>query len=123
MPTFKDLWIWSEAHQIMLDIHKIAMSLPRQEGFRKRDQIERSSSAVPDNIAESYLAYYYNDKIKSMYIARKEAGETQNHVEALVGKGYMARDKADNLAGRYERIIAGINAYINYIRRKRRRPG
>jgi four helix bundle protein len=57
--------------------------LPREEQFRKRDQIERSSSAVPDNIAEGYAAYYYNDKIKSMFIARKEAAETQNHIEAL----------------------------------------
>jgi four helix bundle protein len=105
----------------MIEIHKFAKTLPIEERFRKRDQIERSSSSVPDNIAEGYAAYYYNDKIKGMYTARKEASETQNHIEALVGKGYLGRAKADDWIGRYEKIIAGINSYINYIRDKRGR--
>jgi four helix bundle protein len=120
MPTFRDLWIWKESHELMLEIHNFAKLLPREEQFRKRDQIERSSSAIPDNIAEGYTAYYYNDKIKSMFIARKEAGETQNHIEALVGKNYLERKKADNWIEEYEKIIAGINSFINYIRDKRR---
>ena len=119
MPTFKDLWIWKESHELMIEIHKFAKFLPREEQFRKRDQVERSSSAVPDNIAEGYVAYYYNDKIKSMFIARKEAAETQNHIEALVGKNYLGREKADNWIEHYEKIIAGINSFVNYIRGKR----
>jgi four helix bundle protein len=119
MPTFRDLWIWKEAYQLMIEIHKFVKLLPREERFRKRDQIERSSSSVPDNISEGYASYYYNDKIKGMYTARKEAAETQNHIEALVGKGYLDRVKADDWFGRYERVIAGINSYINYIRDKR----
>ena len=103
----------------MIEIHGFAKTLPRDERFRKRDQIERSSSSVPDNIAEGYSAYYYNDKIKGMYTVRKESGETQNHIEALVGKNYLSRKKADEWIEKYERLIAGINSYVNYIRDKR----
>jgi len=120
MPTFRDLWIWKDSHQLMIEIYDFAKTLPREEQYRKRDQIERSSSAVPDNIAEGYTAYYYNDKIKGMFIARKEAGETQNHIEALVGKYFLDRSKADNWIERYEKIMAGINSFINYIRDKRK---
>jgi len=119
MPTFRDLWIWKESHNLMLEIHGFAKTLPREEKFRKRDQIERSSSSVPDNISEGYAAYYYNDKIKSMLTSRKEAAETQNHIEALVGKKYLSRSKADNWINRYEKIMAGINSFVNYIREKR----
>jgi four helix bundle protein len=118
MPTFRDLWIWKEAHQLMIEIHNFAKTLPLEEKFRKRDQIERSSSSVPDNISEGYTAYYYNDKIKCMLTARKESGETQNHIEALVGKGYLTRAKADNWINHYEKVMAGINSYVNYIRDK-----
>lgn len=119
MSTFRDLWIWKESHRLMIEVHSVAKLLPREEQFRKRDQIERSSSAVPDNIAEGYAAYYYNDKIKSMFIARKEAAETQNHIEALVSKNYLDRKTADILITRYEKIIAGINSFVNYIRNKK----
>lgn len=103
----------------MTEIHKFCESLPQREQFRKRDQIERSSSSVPDNIAEGYAAYYYNDKTKSMFVARKEAGETQNHVAALLAKNYLNSDKATDWINRYERVIAGTNSFVNYIRDKR----
>ena len=70
---FEKLWVWRKSHQLMLEIHEIAKTLPRDERFRIRDQIERSSSSVADNIAEGHLSYYYNDKIKGFYTARKEA--------------------------------------------------
>jgi len=120
MPTFKDLWIWKESHDLMLEIHALAKTLPSDERYRKRDQIERSSSSVPDNIAEGYVAYYYNEKIKGMFTTRREAGETQNHIEALVGKGYLKREEGDDWFKRYEKIIAGINSYVNYVRDKRK---
>ncbi len=120
MPTFKDLWIWKESHQLMLEIHELAKKLPAEEKFRKRDQIERSSSSIADNIAEGYAAYYYNDKIKTFYIARKEVAETQNHIEALVGKNYLDRKQADLWINQYNRIIAGINGLVAYIRDKSR---
>ena len=119
MPTFRDLRIWREAHNLMLEIHQIARCLPYEERFRKRDQIERSLSSVPDNISEGYTAYYYNEKIKSMLIARREAGETQNHIESLAGKNYLPRTKADELINRYEKLIAGINSFTNYIHKKK----
>ena len=103
----------------MIEIHQFVKSLPVDERFRKRDQIERSSSSVPDNISEGYASYYYNDKTKSMYVSRKEASETQNHIEALVGKDYLDRTKADDWINRYEKVIKGINSYVNYIRDKR----
>ena len=121
MPTFKDLRIWQESYKLMLEIHEFVKTLPRDERFKKRDQIERSSSSVPDNIAEGYTAYYYNDKIKGMFTARKEAGETQNHIEALVEKKYLSRDRADDWSNRYEKVMAGVNSFVNYIRDKRGR--
>ena len=86
---FEKLWVWQKAHKLMQEIHRFCRSLPRDEKFRLRDQIERSSSSVCDNIAEGYTTYYYNDKIKGFNIARKEAGETQNHIRKLAGKSYL----------------------------------
>jgi four helix bundle protein len=119
MPTFEDLRIWQDAHQLMKEIHELCRSLPRQEMFRLRDQIERSSLAVCDNIAEGYTAYYYNDKIKGMYTARKEAGETQNHLRSLEAKAYINKEVADGKIKRYQSVIKGINGYVRYIADKR----
>jgi len=116
---FEKLWIWQKAHKLMQEIHKFCRSLPRDEKFRLRDQIERSSSSVCDNIAEGYTTYYYNDKIKRFNIARKEAGETQNHIRKLAGKSYLEIPQSQKWVEQYEEIIRGINGYIRYIKEKK----
>lgn len=45
-----------------------------------------------------------------MFIARREAGETQNHIEALVGKAYLDRNTANDWIAHYEKVMAGINS-------------
>ena len=53
---FEKLWVWQKAHKLMQEIHKFCRALPREERFRLRDQIERCSSSICDNIAEGYTA-------------------------------------------------------------------
>jgi four helix bundle protein len=116
---FEKLWVWQKAHRLMLEVHEICRTLPRNETFKKRDQLERSSSSVPDNISEGHTSYYYQDKIKGFNTARKEAGETQNHLRALEGKKYISGKVAEDLITRYEEVIRGINGYINWVREKK----
>ena len=116
---FEKLWVWQKAHKLMQDLHSFCRTLPKTEDYRLRDQIERCSSSVCDNIAEGYSAYYYKEKIKGFYIARKEAGETQNQIRKLSGKNYLNREQSQNWVEEYEEIIRGINGYVRYIRRKR----
>ena len=116
---FEKLWVWQKAHKLMQDLHSFCRTLPKTEDYRLRDQIERCSSSVCDNIAEGYSAYYYKEKIKGFYIARKEAGETQNQIRKLSGKNYLNREQSQNWVEEYEQIIRGINGYVRYIRKKR----
>jgi four helix bundle protein len=119
MAGFEKLWVWQRAHQLMLEVHKICQTLPHEEKYRKRDQLERASSSVPDNIAEGHTSYYYQDKIKGFNVARKEAGETQNHIRALQDKLYLDTNKARELIARYEEVIRGLNGYMRWVREKR----
>jgi len=117
---FEKLWVWQKAYKLMKKIHNFCRTLPREERFRLRDQIERCSSSVCDNIAEGYTAYYYNEKIKGFNTARKEAGETQNHIRKLSGKCYLNPETSQDWVEEYEEIIRGINGYIREKKRAKR---
>jgi four helix bundle protein len=116
---FEKLWVWQKAHLLMVEVHEICKKLPYHERFKIKDQIERSSASVTDNIAEGHTSYYYQDKIKGFNVARKEAGESQNHIRTLQAKEYITKDKADDIVIRYEEVIKGINGYINWVREKK----
>lgn len=117
-PGFEKLKIWQLAYKLMLEVHEICKSLPREEKFRIRDQAERSSSSVVDAIAEGYSTYYFKDKMKSFYLSRREAAETQNHLRKMEGKRYIPSEKANELIDRYEGLVRGINGFIRYIKQK-----
>ncbi|MEO0205920.1 MAG: four helix bundle protein [candidate division WOR-3 bacterium] len=121
IPGFEKLWIWQKAYKLMQIIHKFYKTLPNEEKYKIKDQIERSSSSVCDNIAEGYSSYYYDDKIRGLNTARKEAGETQNHIRKLTGKGYIDSETCQKWINEYEEIVRGINGFIRYIRNKKKR--
>jgi four helix bundle protein len=98
-------------------MHEICRTLPRQE-YRLKDQAERSSSSVPDQISEGYGSYYYKEKTKCFYTARREATETQNHLRKMEAKRCITKPMADKIISDYEGLIRGINAYINYVKQK-----
>jgi len=116
---FEKLWVWQKAHSLMIEIHEICKALPYHERFKIKGQLERSSASVTDNIAEGHTSYYYQDKIKAFNVARKEAGESQNQIRTRQAKGYLVKDKADEIVGRYEEVIRGINGYISWVRKKK----
>lgn len=116
---FEKLWVWQKAYNLMQEIHNFCKTLPKSEDFKLKDQIERCSSSVCDNIAEGYTAYYYKEKLKGFYIARKEAGETQNQLRKLFGKKYLSPELSQNWVEGYEEVIRGINGYVRYINKKK----
>ncbi len=119
MSGFEKLGVWQKAHSLMLEVYEICKKLPHHDHFKIKDHLEGSSTSVTDNIAEGHNGHHYQDKIKSFNVAKKEAGESQNHIRVLQAKGYITEDQADDIIVRYEEVIRGINGYINWVREKK----
>ncbi|MBU0672641.1 MAG: four helix bundle protein [Candidatus Margulisbacteria bacterium] len=103
----------------MLQLHTITKSLPVEERFRLKDQVRRSSKSVPANMAEGCNSYYYNEKIKGYRHARKESGETQNHIREMQRKNYISNRESEAIIYEYEEVIRGLNGLVRYYSKKR----
>lgn len=111
--SLEQLWVWNQAQDLTQEIHKLSKGV--RGNFPLKDQIDRSSQAVADNIAEMHGSYYYNNKIKGLYDARKEALETVNHIVKFERRKLWPADVCDMLVARYDKLLRGINAYIKYV--------
>ena len=52
MRDFRQLRVWEESHLLVLSIYEVTKEFPKEELFTLTNQIRRSSSSIPTNIAE-----------------------------------------------------------------------
>ena len=52
MRDFRQLRVWEESHLLTLKIYKCTQNFPKEELFALTNQMRRSSSSIPSNIAE-----------------------------------------------------------------------
>ncbi len=107
------LWIWAEAIELHRLITELLKEIKGQSG--NKNQIDRSSQSIGDNIAEMHGVFYFNVKISCLRISRKEAYETIGHIKKLEIKRVWRLNVCNNLIERYKKLIFGINKYIKYI--------
>ncbi len=81
MPTyqrFEDLPVWQEAILLAERVEDLVESARDALTWSKRDQIDRASLSVSNNIAEGFERGTTNELLTFLYIARGSAGEVRS---------------------------------------------
>jgi four helix bundle protein len=52
MQNYKDLKVWEKAHDFTLSVYKITKAFPKEEIYSLTNQLRRTASSIPVNIAE-----------------------------------------------------------------------
>ena len=81
MPTyqrFEDLPVWQEAIRLAEGCEDFITSAKDHVTWSKRDQIDRASLSVSNNIAEGFERGTTNELLAFLYIARGSAGEVRS---------------------------------------------
>lgn len=98
---FTELEIWRLSHEVMLDVYTFVKLLPASEKYNRINQLERSSSSIPANIAEGYGRFYYLENISFCRKARGSLAETKNHIIA-------AKDLHQAPVGECQKLIDNV---------------
>ena len=82
--SYKNLEIWKMSREVVIEIHKMSLSLPKFEQFEEAQQIRRSSKGVKSCIVEGYGRRRYKaDFIKFIIYSLASNDETMDHLETL----------------------------------------
>jgi four helix bundle protein len=80
---FEDLPVWNDAAEIAVRMYQFTAT----EQFRRhpglRDQLERATQSVSNNIAEGFERGSTNELLAFLYIARGSAGEVRSMLKVL----------------------------------------
>ncbi len=115
--NYKDLEIWQLSRQLVIDIHKETLKLPKFEMFEEENQIRRSSKSTKSNIVEGYgLRGYKQEFIKHLTYALASNDETIDHLETLYETHSMNDEK--NFNDLHSRLIVlgkKLNTFIQSV--------
>lgn len=115
--SYKKLDIWQRSNNLVIDIHKMSMQLPKFELYETGSQIRRSMKSVKANIVEGYgRRYYKNDFIRFIIYALASTDETIDHLETLYKTGSLKNEEIfDDLYERLNILSKMINNFLSSV--------
>ena len=122
--SYKNLEIWKLAREVVIEVHKMSLSLPRFELYEEGSQIRRSSKSVRSNIVESYgRRVYPNERYRFIIFALSSNDETLDHLETLYETASLEDEQIyENLHKSIRVLGIKINNYLQVIGNDRRIP-
>ena len=86
---FENLEIWKLACDYANEIHQLTKRFPADERFALCDQLNRSSSSIPDNITEGSGATTVRDLSNYLQTSVKSAYESVSQLYRVYRRGYI----------------------------------
>ena len=120
----ESLETWCKAQEFALRIYReLIPCLPADEKWGLCQQLRRSTTSIPANIAEGHGRYYYQDNVRFCYIARGSLEETLSHISFCYRVGYIPEPLYRGMEQDGEKLSQMINGYIAYLKRSKQGAG
>ena len=112
---FEDLDIWQLARSLSKDIFVLSLSGKLSKDFSLKDQMNRSSGSIMDNIAEGFGRGSRLEFIQFLSIATGSADELKSQLYRCLDKEYINEESFEGLYERTNAIYKKINGFIKYL--------
>lgn len=109
MRLFEDLWIWQQARKLVANVYSdFAAGTSANRDFGFRDQIQRASVSIMNNIAEGFERSSDIEFARFLEIAKGSCGEVRSMYYTAEDLAYVPNDIAIQRREVTKQISAGI---------------
>jgi four helix bundle protein len=118
MQNYKDLKVWEKAHAFTLEVYETTKSFPKEEIYSLTNQVRRSASSIPANIAEGCGKSSQLDFANFLNIALGSSNEAEYFLILAKDLKYLNEESFINLFKTINEIKAMLIALITKVRGK-----
>ena len=115
---FEDLEIWNESRKLVVEIYKLTSNEKLKKDFGLKDQIQRASVSIMNNIAEGIERDSNKDFIRCLYFAKGSEGEVRSLLYITLDLYIINKDKFKELFNDSVKLIKKISSLIKYLKTK-----
>lgn len=98
--NFEDLIVWQKSHELVLEIYKLAITLPSDEKYGIISQIKRSAVSTAANIAEGHSRGSRKDYTRFLYMAKGSLNETMYYLRLVKDLDMITNDVYNGIRSR-----------------------
>jgi four helix bundle protein len=106
---FENAIVWQKAHILTLAVYKELRAI---KDFAFRDQIQRASVSIMNNIAEGLDRSSKKELCYFLYIAKGSCAEVRSMLYLCADLEYLSRDKVEDLQKQTLEISYMLTAFI-----------
>jgi len=117
---FKELRVWSKAHQLTVFIYNLTRAFPRDEIYGLTSQVRRSAASIGANIAEGCGRRPDGEMARFLQIARGSASETEYHLLLAKDLGFLSEGdfrKTEQRVVEVQRMLTALVQKVQPVRR------
>lgn len=89
MKTHKDLKVYKESIQLVIDIYDLTKDFPSDERFVLSSQLRRASISVPSNISEGATRNSSREFLRFLNISVSSLSEVETQIEIAKKTGIL----------------------------------
>ncbi len=118
--SLERLEAWCKSKDFALRVYREVLPLlPQDEKWNLNQQLRRSATSIPANIAEGFGRFYYQDNVRFCYNARGSLEETLSHLVMAHEMGFIENSLFVSLEQDGEKLSQLISGYIAYLKRNK----
>ena len=113
---FEDIEAWQEARVLCRMVNEVSSVGDFSCRFALRDQIDRSSGSVMDNISEGFDGGSNPEFIRFLGYAQRSASEVKSQLYRAVDRGLINQEQFDRIFDQATVTHAKIGGFIRYLK-------
>jgi four helix bundle protein len=115
--SFEEIEVWQLARDFCNDIFTIMQYEGLKSDFALKDQINRSSGSIMDNIAEGYGRAGTKEFINFLGIAKGSSDESRSQLHRIYDRKYITQEKYKTLCEKAIEITNKTGGLIAYLKK------
>jgi len=113
---FEEIEAWKKSRVLANQIFDLSLNTELKKDFALRDQINRSTGSIMDNIAEGFERGSKKEFMHFLYISKGSAGEVRAQLYRLLDRGYIDNEKFQDLKNQIQEISKTLAGLIKYLK-------
>ena len=113
---FEDLRIWQESRELTKIIYKLTAKSLFKKDYGLKDQIQRATVSIMNNIAEGFERDNNKEFIKFLTYSKGSCGEVRSLLYVASDLTYIEQSEFDENYAKTVSIISQTSKFITYLK-------